>query len=57
MLYAFTAKAICIHLRLYRITLKSLYIQETMMGFNVKALHIHLYPPPTERRMALRAYV
>ena len=42
---------------LYRFILKSLYIQETMMGFNVKALHIHLYPPPTERRMALRAYV
>lgn len=57
MLYAFTVKAIYINLRLDRITLKSFRIQETMMGFNVKALHIHLHSPPTGRRMALRAYV
>ena len=57
MLYAFTAKAIYIHLGLYRIILKSFYIQETMMGFNVKALHIHLHSPPTGRRMALQTYV
>ena len=57
MMYTFTVKAIYIHLRLDRITLKSFYIQETMMGFNVKALHIHLHSPPTGRRMALQAYV
>jgi|GEM_PF-4785093 len=57
MSYDFTVKAIYIHLRLDLITLKPCYIQETMIGFNVKALHIHLHSPPTGRRMALQTYV